>query len=117
MRHPRLTPLAVLCSALIAVAVLPAASAQAAEVHYVALGDSYSSGDAAGSHSPSSGDCLRSASASPVKGAAAPSPASFAFVACAGATTADVVSGQLGAVTSGTTLISITIGGNDVGFS
>ncbi len=37
--------------------------------------------------------------------------------ACSGATTATVLSSQLSALSSATTLVSITVGGNDVGFS
>ena len=43
-------------------------------------------------------------------------PASYVSVACAGATTSSVISGQLSALSSQTTLVSITVGGNDVGF-
>ena len=44
-------------------------------------------------------------------------PASYVSVACSGATTQDVLNNQISALNSGTTLVSITIGGNDVGFS
>ena len=37
--------------------------------------------------------------------------------ACSGATTATVLSSQLSALSTATTLVSITVGGNDVGFS
>ena len=104
-----------------AVSVLPAASAASAgaasSVSYVALGDSYSSGLGAGSYISSSGSCDRSTNAYPEQWAAANSPASFVSVACAGATTSDVISGQVSALRPGTTLVSITIGGNDAGFS
>jgi lysophospholipase L1-like esterase len=83
-------------------------------VHYVALGDSYSSGTGA---DDASGSCGRSPDAYPALWAKAHHVASFTFAACAGATTADVVSGQLGALNSSTTLVSITIGGNDAGFA
>ena len=43
--------------------------------------------------------------------------ASFIFAACAGAWTTDVIKNQLSSLSSSTTLVSITIGGNDVGFS
>jgi hypothetical protein len=49
--------------------------------------------------------------------AASHPPASFGFVACSGATTASVNSSQLATLTAQTTLVSITVGGNDVGFS
>jgi lysophospholipase L1-like esterase len=86
----------------------------ASTVNYVALGDSYSSGVGAGSES---GSCDQSPNAYPALWAAANSPASFTFAACSGATTTDVINSQLSSLSSSTTLVSITIGGNDVGFS
>ena len=83
-------------------------------VHYVALGDSYSSGVGAGG---TSGSCAQTAKAYPALWAAANSPASFTFAACSGATTSTVISGQLSSLSSSTTLVSITVGGNDVGFT
>ena len=89
--------------------------AQAAStVHYVALGDSYSSGLGAGS---TSGSCEQSPNAYAPLWAKANSPASFTFAACGGATTSDVINTQLSSLNSSTTLVSITIGGNDVGFA
>jgi lysophospholipase L1-like esterase len=84
-------------------------------VNYVAMGDSYSSGLGAGNYS--GGSCDRSSHAYAQLWATANAPASFAFVACSGATTTDVINNQLSALSSATTLVSITIGGNDVGFS
>jgi lysophospholipase L1-like esterase len=92
-----------------------AAPAHAASTaNYVALGDSYSSGVGAGGES---GSCLRSPNAYPQLWTNAHAPASFTFAACSGATTSTVNSSQLGPLTASTTLVSITIGGNDVGFS
>lgn len=97
------------------------AAAQAAQPAaaggYVALGDSYSSGVGAGSYISSSGDCDRSTKAYPYLWNAAHAPSSFAFTACSGARTDDVLANQLGPLDSGTSLVSITIGGNDAGFS
>lgn len=95
--------------------IATAIPAQAASsVHYVALGDSYSSGLGAGSES---GSCELSPNAYGPLWAAANSPASFTFAACGGATTSDVINSQVSSLNSSTTLVSITIGGNDVGFS
>ena len=94
-----------------------ATPASSATVNYVALGDSYSSGVGAGSYYSSSGSCDRSANAYSALWAAANSPASYTSVACSGATTSSVISSQLSALSSSTTLVSITVGGNDVGFS
>jgi lysophospholipase L1-like esterase len=99
-----------------AVSAVPAADA-ASSVSYVALGDSYSSGLGAGSYISSSGSCDRSTNAYPEQWADVNAPASFVSVACAGATTADVINSQVSALSAGTTLVSITIGGNDAGFS
>lgn len=98
------------------VAAMPAAEAASA-VNYVALGDSYSSGLGAGSYISSSGSCDRSNNAYPEQWAGAHAPASFVSVACAGATTSDVISSQVSALSASTTLVSLTIGGNDAGFS
>ena len=97
-------------------AAAPSASAGAA-VNYVALGDSYSSGVGAGDYISSSESCDRSTNAYPEQWADANSPATFVSVACSGATTADVLSSQVSALSTSTTLVSITIGGNDAGFS
>ncbi|MFE7776726.1 SGNH/GDSL hydrolase family protein [Streptomyces sp. NPDC057445] len=93
------------------------AAGSAAALDYVALGDSYSSGLGAGSYIGSSGDCKRTNRAYPALWAAANSPSSFAFTACSGARTGDVLANQLGPVTPATDLVSITIGGNDAGFA
>jgi lysophospholipase L1-like esterase len=89
----------------------------ASNVRYVALGDSYSSGVGAGSYTGESGSCQRSTNAYPALWAAAKAPASYVSVACSGAKTADVINSQLSALSSSTTLVSITIGGNDAGFA
>ncbi|MFH7335426.1 SGNH/GDSL hydrolase family protein [Streptomyces sp. KHY 26] len=96
-----------------------AASAQAASNSggYVALGDSYASGVGSGSYISSSGSCDRSTKAAAYLWNAAHSPASFAFNACSGATTDDVMANQLGSLDSSTSLVSISIGGNDAGFA
>jgi lysophospholipase L1-like esterase len=93
------------------------APASAAGANYVALGDSYASGVGSGSYTTESGSCLRSTKAYPQLWANGHAPASFKFVACSGAKTTDVNANQLSALSSATTLVSITIGGNDVGFA
>lgn len=113
---PLRTTLTLAAAALLAASpLLLAAPAHAQAANYVALGDSYSSGLGAGSYS--GGSCYRSSRAYPQLWDNAHAPASYSFVACAGATTTDVANSQLSAVTASTTLISITIGGNDVGFA
>ncbi|MGK5730154.1 SGNH/GDSL hydrolase family protein [Streptomyces sp. URMC 124] len=92
------------------------ASTESATPAYVALGDSYSSGLGAGSYYTNSGDCKRSSKSYPALWAAAHAPASFAFTACAGARTGDVLAKQLGPLNGSTGLVSLSIGGNDAGF-
>lgn len=88
---------------------------QAATGKYVALGDSYSSGTGAGSYS--GGSCKRSANAYAQLWTNSHAPSAFSFAACSGAVTADVLNSQVGSVTSDTALVTISIGGNDAGFS
>ncbi|WP_407563681.1 SGNH/GDSL hydrolase family protein [Streptomyces sp. 184] len=121
-------PLRLLLGFLVAttVALLGSVPAHAAESaagqsayaeNYVALGDSYASGVGAGSYDSGSGDCKRSNNAYPVLWKNAHAPASFAFTACSGARTGDVINNQLGPLNSATSLVSISIGGNDAGFA
>ncbi|MFI1096172.1 SGNH/GDSL hydrolase family protein [Streptomyces sp. NPDC020917] len=97
--------------------VVIAGPANAAGPSYVALGDSYSAGNGAGNYDSASGNCHRSLSAYPYLWKNAHSPSSFSDTACSGAVTTDVTNSQLGPLNSSTGLVSITIGGNDAGFS
>ena len=92
-----------------------AAPAQAATPGYAALGDSYSSGLGAGS-SYSGGSCDRSSEAFSALWSSAHADAPYVSLACAGATTIDVTA-QARSIPAGTGLVSVTAGGNDVGFS
>jgi lysophospholipase L1-like esterase len=78
---------------------------------YVALGDSYASGAGAGSYLD--GPCRRSSNAYPAL--QGEDFLSFRFVACSGATTRSLKA-QFRALTPATTLVTITVGGNDLGF-
>lgn len=106
--------------------VAPPASAAVPTGRYVALGDSYTAGPLI----PTQVDlnCLRSNRNYPSLVAASGGSSSLADVSCSGATTNDILnsgSGELGipvppqlsAVTSGTALVTVEIGGNDIGFS
>ena len=94
-----------------------AVDAQAATVNYVALGDSYASGVGSGSYTAASGSCDRSTLAASQLWANAHHPNSYVSVACSGAKTTDVNANQISALSASTTLVSITIGGNDVNFA
>ncbi|MEU7426759.1 MULTISPECIES: SGNH/GDSL hydrolase family protein [unclassified Streptomyces] len=120
MRRSRLTGFVTSLLLAAGLGLTGAGSAQASTAAtggYVALGDSYSSGVGSGSYISSSGDCSRSTKAYPYLWNAAHSPSSFAFNACSGAKTDDVLANQLGSLNSSTSLVSITIGGNDAGFA
>jgi len=101
--------------ALCAGVLVPAASALA-QGQYVALGDSYSSGVGTRVFYEESGSCKRSPDAYGPKIAAAKGY-TLSFQACSGAKTNEVNEKQLGTLSSTTSLVTITIGGNDAGFS
>ena len=98
---------------LIATAV-PAVAAAADD--YVALGDSYSSGVGTNSYTLDS-SCKRSTYAYPYLLSRQRPNTSLSFVACSGATTADVMNEQISAVNGTTDIVTITVGGNDLGFT
>jgi lysophospholipase L1-like esterase len=103
--------------ALLAVLALggPAAASALAD-NYVALGDSYSSGTGTRDYSFNSG-CQRGPYAYPALIDVDRPNTTLNFVACSGAKTADVLNNQVGSVTSATNIVTISIGGNDAGFS
>ncbi|CAM3940877.1 SGNH/GDSL hydrolase family protein [Nocardiopsis rhodophaea] len=95
--------------------------------HYVALGDSYSSGDGAGDYLPGtakSGGCWRSANAYPQRLLGSYDFAGeLGFVACSSQRghamlkEAGSADSQLDRITPHTSLITLGIGGNDLGFT
>ena len=97
-------------------ALFAAAGPAAAGTTYAALGDSYSSGVGTGSYTLDSA-CKRGVYAYPYLWAQKHAGTTLSFVACSGAKTSDVLSSQISAVTSSTTLVTMTIGGNDIGFA
>jgi len=131
MSHPphhraRLVAVAAAAAAAAVLLLAPSASAAAPTGGYVALGDSYTSGPLI----PTQVDlnCTRSNKNYPSLVAAAIGSSSFKDVSCGGATTNDMAnqgSGELGgsvapqeaALSSSTALVTLGIGGNDIGFS
>src|ERR1051326_729171 len=116
---------AVLGGALLLAATTATAAAAAPTGKYVSLGDSY----AAGPLIPDQVDlgCLRSDRDYPSLVAAAIGSSAHADPSCSGATTVDMThsqangpiivnSPQLNAVTADDRLVTLTIGGNDIGF-
>ena len=91
-------------------------AAQAAANQYVALGDSYAAGVGSRVFYEESGSCKRSPEAYAPKIASAKGY-TLNFEACSGAKTGDVNEKQLGKLSSTTSLVTLSIGGNDAGFS
>lgn len=81
---------------------------------YVALGDSFSAG--VGTRNSVDEDCYRSPLGYPALVAEAEG-LDLSYQSCTGAVTGDVLGGQLGTLGTDTDLVTITIGGNDVGFT
>ncbi|GAB3706400.1 SGNH/GDSL hydrolase family protein [Mariniluteicoccus flavus] len=101
--------------ALAAVAVTVTLPAFAAGEDYVALGDSYAAGVGAGNYLNDGTDCSRSLGS--YAGVLANSRGyALNLQACSGAVTADVP-GQLAAVSSSTRRVTLSVGGNDIGFA
>jgi lysophospholipase L1-like esterase len=116
MRNPRKAWRTV-PAALILVTVLGvAAPAQATTSAYTALGDSYSSGTGTRQYYSDGTSCQRSPYAYPVIDAGRLG-ASLTFAACAGAKIPGILSGQLGSLGTSTTYVTVTAGGNDLGWS
>ena len=113
---PRLVRLHAALLVLAAFGVFAAAGSAAAADSYVALGDSYSSGVGTGSYTLDSA-CKRSVYAYPYLYAQKYTGTSLSFVACSGAKTSDLLANQIQSVTGTTTLVTMTIGGNDIGFA
>jgi hypothetical protein len=120
---PSKRSLAAVAASLIALAAAPAA-ARAAD--WVGLGDSYAAGPLIPNQSLSPLGCLRSDHNFAHLSAAAVGD-SLADVSCSGATTADMTSAQstdagtnppqFDALSAATKVVSLQIGGNDIGFT
>lgn len=93
-----------------------AARAASGATTYAALGDSYSSGVGTASYTLDS-TCKRGIYAYPYLWAQRHAGTALSFVACSGAKTTDLLANQIQAVTSSTNLVTMTIGGNDIGFA
>ncbi len=111
LRAGRLIATTVLAALALAVPV-----AAASATTYTALGDSYSSGVGTRTFYNDGTECKRSPLAYPPLVAGARS-LTLTFAACSGAKTGDVLNNQLGSLSSTTGYVTISVGGNDAGFS
>jgi lysophospholipase L1-like esterase len=99
-------------SGLIAAGALPATAAPVAPINrYVALGDSYAAGQGA---DPYLNACLQSTNGYPAVLDSVKGTNLLRNASCRGATTEAVVATQLSALNRGTTLVTLTVGGNDL---
>src|SRR6476620_3421224 len=108
-------PALVLSALLLALTGL-VAPAHAAAPSYVALGDSYSSGVGTRSYLDDGTTCQRSVYAFPSLIAAAKGYA-LILRASSGAKVSDLTSTQLSALSASTRYVTISVGGNDAGFT
>jgi lysophospholipase L1-like esterase len=99
----------------VVVAALGGAGTASAGERYVALGDSFSSGT--GTRTYFHEGCQRSVYAYPSLVDTQRANTDLVFAACSGARTGDVLNTQVSSLTTGTRWVTITIGGNDAGFS
>lgn len=83
---------------------------------YVALGDSFSSGVGTRAYRDDGSNCQRSDGAFPVL-VAERVGAELTFAACNGADIDDVIGDQLAQLDAGTHHVTVSVGGNDAGFS
>ena len=97
----------------VAVAAAPATAAPRDPVVYDALGDSYGSGYGV---PPYSATCGRSEAAYAVQIDGRMRIDLDDFAACAGATTTSMLASQMGALDADTDLVTVSIGGNDIGW-
>ncbi len=114
--RPRLVRLAAACAGPVLALGLVVAPTTAQAVTYVALGDSYSSGLGTRSYLDDGTECRRSAQSYPALVAAARGW-SLDLRACSGATIPDVRAAQLGALSTSTQKVTLSVGGNDAGFA
>jgi lysophospholipase L1-like esterase len=96
--------------------VLALGPAHAAGPSYVALGDSYSSGVGTRTYISDGTSCQRSTYAYPYL-IAQSRGFTLSFQACSGAKVSDVTGKQLGTLSTSTAYVTISVGGNDAGFS
>ncbi|MBH5333461.1 SGNH/GDSL hydrolase family protein [Streptomyces pactum] len=116
VRLRRALPAAALAAASVCTLAAAPVAPAAAPDRYVALGDSYSSGN--GTYAADLNVlCYRSSRAYPYLVARHRPDTRLTFVACHGAKTEDIVNDQAAALDPDTDYVTLTVGGNDIGFA
>lgn len=105
------TPRAVLAAVVLSLVFAGNAAAE----RYVALGDSFSSGT--GTRTYFDTGCQKSVYSYPYLLSQQRANTQLVFAACSGAKTGDVLNNQVSQLNASTGIVTITIGGNDAGFS
>ena len=120
----RATAVAMVMSVVMAMATIAllagaptAVAATPQPVVYAALGDSFSAGVGTGRYDLGGGPCLRRSLAYPQLWALGHQVRSLTFLACSGARTSQVRAQQVPHVPRDADLVTVTTGGNDIGFS
>ncbi|MDI5964640.1 SGNH/GDSL hydrolase family protein [Streptomyces sp. SL13] len=100
----------------LAAGFMVAPAAHASDGTYAALGDSYAVAVGSNTYDTPATDCRRGPTSYPRLWAAQHPSYTFVEAACSGATTADVINTQIPQIPSNATLVTVQVGGNDVGF-
>jgi len=126
LRRPVAASLSIAVAVLAGLVLSAGPAGAAGSGRYVALGDSYASAPLVPAQTGQPAGCLRSNRNYPALVAKGLEITDFRDVSCGGATTRDMTAAQqvpggrnapqLDAVTADATLVSVTIGGNDIGF-
>jgi lysophospholipase L1-like esterase len=107
----RLLAVVIAVAGLVAVGATPATAGHSRTLQYVALGDSYAAGQGAGNYL---NRCLQSTDGYPALLDSRKHVHLRANASCTGATTFDVVNTQVSALDKWTTLVTLTVGANDL---
>jgi lysophospholipase L1-like esterase len=107
--------------------LVPGVARASGTLNYVSLGDSYTAGPLIPDATGNPLGCLRSTSNYPSDVAAAIGATSFTDMSCSGATSSDLTESQsvtlgtnppqLSGLSAGTNVVTLGMGGNDIGFS
>ncbi len=126
LRRPAVAAVSLAVAALAGLVLTAGPAGAAGAGRYVALGDSYASAPLVPVQNGQPAGCSRSNRNYPALVAKGLEVGEFRDVSCGGATTRDMTAAQqvpggrnapqLDAVTAAATLVSVTIGGNDIGF-
>jgi lysophospholipase L1-like esterase len=110
----RLVTMLIALAGFVTVATLPAAAGNSGIVQHVALGDSYAAGQGGGDYL---NDCLESPNGYPYLLDSKMRIDLLDNVACTGASTSEVISTQLTALSKDTELVTLTVGAADLNLS